>query len=176
MHLSGINSHNGTCIGIIHDKVSDSDCTDISAFGILNTRNGRNYIRIDIGLLKRKVAVDHPAVYKLQSLAVTQGLGSGYRTVYEGHILTVPAKVFSFDDTVFNDYILCMPERIAKIKETIFNGYVPALLKCTLTVCRTVKLKSYGLDITASVKSPLLIKYLIFDYLLEPLLKILPVE
>ena len=63
------------------------------------------------------------------ALAVTEWLGSNDGTVFEGHILTVPGQVFSFDHTVLDDHIPGMPEGILRVKIAVRKDRVRNILE-----------------------------------------------
>src|SRR5699024_9590696 len=64
---------------------------------------------------------------------------------------------------IADDQSVIMPERVSQIEKVMLRLHIPALLKCALTVRRTVKGAVLYQNITAPVKGAFFIKCLILN-------------
>ena len=69
----------------------------------------------------------------------------------------------TFSHFTFCDFkIFIMPKWISQVKKTACNFYIPALLKRTLSISRSIKPAVFNFYSYTSIKCSFLIKYLIF--------------
>ena len=79
---------------------------DLTAFRIFNAVYITYHRSLYLAVFKGKIGVSHLAVFKHQTLAVTEGLSTDYLTSDKVKVFRIPAKIFPLHYAIDNGNVL----------------------------------------------------------------------
>ena len=101
---------------MISDYLFDTINFEIAFSRIFDRLNFSDDVAEHSGVFEGQITVRHLAIDELEILSITEWLVRLDCIVDEGHVLTVPTNVFTFDNLTLYNYIFVVPKSVFCIK------------------------------------------------------------